>query len=217
MEERSCCRGSVPRPATSDAARIDLPGPVLDGAVSLEHVLATRRSVRSYARDPLTLAEVGQLLWASQGITHREGRRSAPSAGGLHPLNAYLVAERVAGLAPGVHAYLARGHGLRAVVYGSLLPRLAAAAWSQEWIGGAAAALVLSAVYGRTTARYGERGRRYVHMEAGHAAENALLQATALGLRSVVVGAFDDAAAARLLDLDGSESLLCLLPVGRPA
>jgi len=217
MEERSCSGDPVPRPAMGNADRIDLPGPVLDGAVSLEHALATRRSVRRYARDPLTLAEVGQLLWASQGITHCEDRRSAPSAGGLHPLNAYLVAERVAGLAPGVHAYLPDGHRLRPVVYRSLLPQLAAAAWSQEWIGGAAAALVLSAVYVRTTDRYGERGRRYVHMEAGHAAQNALLQATALGLRSVVVGAFDDAAAARLLDLDRSESLLCLLPVGRPA
>jgi SagB-type dehydrogenase family enzyme len=199
----------------SDAEHIELPRPVLDGAVSLEHALATRRSVRRYASGPLTLAEAGQLLWAAQGVTHGDDRRTAPSAGGLHPLTAYLAAERIGGLAPGVYVYLAPQHRLREVVRGSVLPELAAAAWGQDWIAGAAAALVLCAVYDRTMEHYGERGRRYAVMEAGHAAENALLQATALGLRSVVVGAFEDAALTRLLELDPGESPLCLLPVGR--
>jgi SagB-type dehydrogenase family enzyme len=192
----------------------DLPAPSLAGAVSLEHALAARRSARSYAPRPLALAEVGQLLWAAQGVTHGDDR-TAPSAGGLHPLTVRLAAERVGGLAPGVHAYLAPQHRLCEVVRGGVLAELAAAAWGQDWIGGAAAALVLCAVYERTVRRYGERGRRYAVMEVGHAAENALLQATALGLRSVVVGAFEDAAVTRLLQLDPGESPLCLLPVGR--
>jgi SagB-type dehydrogenase family enzyme len=204
-----------PGAARAASGSIELPAPALDGALSLERALATRRSVRRYSREPLALAEAGQLLWACQGVTHREGRRTAPSAGGVHALNAYLAAERVADLAPGLYIYAAHGHSLRRVLRRGVLPQLAAAAWSQDWIAGAAAALALCAVYGRAVGRYGERGRRYAAMEAGHAAQNALLEATALGLASVVVGAFDDAVAARVLDLDPSESPLCLLPVGR--
>jgi SagB-type dehydrogenase family enzyme len=210
--------GCLARPVADEhgSGTITLSSPSLDGAVSLERALAMRRSARRYARQPLSLAQAGQLLWAAQGVTHPDGRRTAPSAGGLHPLKAYLVAERVADLAPGAYAYLPGEQRLRQVVRGGVLSQLAAAAWGQDWIADAAAALLLAALVARTTGHYGERGRRYVHVEVGHAAQNAHLQATALGLCSVVVGAFDDEAAARLLDLDPSESPLCLLPVGRP-
>jgi SagB-type dehydrogenase family enzyme len=192
-----------------------LPEPSLDGRVSLERTLAGRRSVRRYGPDALTLAEAGQLLWAAQGVTHRDGKRTSPSAGALHPLEAYLVADRVADLEPGVYGYQPLGHRLSEVSSGRVLSDLAASAWGQDWIAGAAAAIALSAVYARTSERYGERGQRYVHMEAGHAAQNVLLQATALDLSAVVVGAFDDVEIARLLGGDPAEHPLCLLPVGR--
>jgi SagB-type dehydrogenase family enzyme len=131
-------------------------------------------------------------------------------------LRTYLVAERVADLVPGVHAYIPGEQRLRQVEHVSTLSLLAAAACGQEWIADAPAVLVFSAAYAVTTGRYGERGQRYIDIEVGHAAQNAHLQATALGLCSVVVGAFDDAVVARLLHLDPSESPLCLLPVGRP-
>jgi SagB-type dehydrogenase family enzyme len=192
-----------------------LPEPALDGRVSLERTLVRRRSVRRYGPDALALAEAGQLLWAAQGITHGDGKRTSPSAGALYPLETYLMADRVTDLEPGVYRYQPLGHGLSRISTGRVLPELVAAARGQDWIAGAAGAIALSAVYARTSEHYGERGQRYVHMEAGHAAQNVLLQAAALGLAAVVVGAFDDVEIARLLDCDPAERPLCLLAIGR--
>lgn len=205
----------VRSPEEAVSAEVELPDPKLDGEISLERALATRRSVRHYAPGPLSAAEAGQLLWAAQGITDPDGARTAPSAGGLHPLRAYLVAERVAALEPGIYAYLPARHRLRARGQGCRMASLAAATYGQDWIARAAAVLALTADDARTTARYGERGRRYVEIEAGNAVENAHLQATALGLGAVVVGAFDDAAIARVLGCDRRERPLCMLAVGR--
>lgn len=201
--------------AASVPTEILLPEPALTGRISLEEVIAKRRSARRYGRQRVSLAEIGQLLWATQGVTRADGRRAAPSAGALYPLSALLVAERVDDLAPGAYAYLPLERRLRLAVRGAVLSEVAAAALGQDWIGEAAAALAISAVYGKATARYGERGQRYAHLEAGLAAENAHLEATALGLRSVLVGAFDDAALARALELGSSERPLLLLIVGR--
>jgi SagB-type dehydrogenase family enzyme len=185
--------------------------------VSLERTLARRRSVRRYAPGALSLAEAGQLLWAAQGLTHRDGRRTAPSAGALHPLEAYLVAERVSELSPGVHRYQPLGHRLAVIASGRVLPDLAASSYGQDWISGAAGVVALTALSARTSERYAERAPRFVHMEAGHAAQNVLLQAVALGLAAVVVGAFDDARVARTLGCAPAEHPLCLLPIGRRA
>jgi SagB-type dehydrogenase family enzyme len=206
----------MPRAATqTGATEIELPEPARSGSVSVEQAIAMRRSERSYAPQPLRLPEVAELLWAAQGITRPDGRRAAPSAGALYPLDAHWVSERVEGLEPGAYLHLPPERRLRLVARGRLLSGLAAAALGQDWIAEAAGALVLSAVYARTTIRYGERGRRYVVLEAGHALENAHLAATAQGLHSVVVGAFGDAAVAKLLGLAPDASPLCLLVVGR--
>jgi SagB-type dehydrogenase family enzyme len=195
---------------------LTLPGPVLDGTGSLERALAARRSVRRFARRPLSLAEVGQLAWAAGGRTGDEGRRTAPSAGGTHPIEVLVVAGAVEGLPPGVWHYRPAGHALVPLAEGDLRAPLAAAALDQEWVRLAPAVLVLDALPERTTARYGKRGRQYVLMEAGHMAQNVLLQATALGLGGVVVGAFDHARVRSLLGLRADEEPLALLPVGRP-
>jgi nitroreductase len=94
--------------------------------------------------------------------------------------------------------------------------RLARAAQSQSWVEEAAAAVVFAAVYESTMRKYGERGVRYVHMEVGHAAQNLFLQAVALRLATVVVGAFDDDEVARVLQLPANAHPLLLMPVGRP-
>jgi SagB-type dehydrogenase family enzyme len=194
---------------------VSLPEPACAGSVSVEEAIARRRSSRRFGPQSLTLAEVGQLLWAAQGITGPDGGRAAPSAGATHPLTAHLVVERVEGIAPGVYAYEPAAARLRQVVQGSVANALVAAARHQEWIGAASAGIAISAEYGRSTVRYRERGYRYAHLEAGHAAENAHLEATALGLRSVIVGAFDDAALARVLSLGSGARSLCLLIVGK--
>ncbi len=194
---------------------IPLPEPVREGEVSLEATLNQRRSVRDFGDEPLTVAQVGQLLWAAQGIT-RGGRRTAPSAGALYPLELYLAAGDVEGLAAGLYRYRPAEHELRKVVRGDLREALAEAALGQEQIEEAPAVIVTAAVVERTAAKYGQRAVRYVHMEVGAAAENVYLQATALGLGTVYVGAFNDMRVKRLLGLPADERPFALLPVGRP-
>ncbi len=193
---------------------ITLPHPRTDGGMSVERALLERRSVRDYRQGALTLAQAAQLLWAAQGITSSEGLRTAPSAGALYPLEVYLAAGEVKGLGQGVFHYDPDGHLLHRVSEKDRRSELARAALGQSWIAESAAVLVLTAVYERTTRKYGQRGIRYVHMEAGHAAQNVFLQATALGLDAVVVGAFDDGAVMTLLRVGAVEHPLYLIPLG---
>lgn len=191
---------------------VTLPTPSFNGTHSLGQLLEQRRSVRDYAAKPLSLAQVGQLLWAAQGTTTRGGLRTAPSAGALYPLELYIVAGKVEGLKPGVYHYEPRGHYLTLVTAGNLRRALAAAA-HQSWIASAPAIVVFGAVYARTEAKYGDRAKRYVHIETGHAAENLHLQAEDLGLATIDVGAFDDQAVASLLHLSRDVAPLLLMPV----
>ena len=191
-----------------------LPEPDRSGVQPLESLLRQRRSVRDYTDTPLALADLGQLLWAAQGITHPRGLRTAPSAGALYPLELYVVAGRIDALPPGVYHYRPDGHRLLPVHGGELRSQLAEAALGQMWLADAPAVVVISAAHERTTRKYGSRAARYVHVEAGHAAQNLFLQAGALGLDTVVVGAFDDDTVASLLQLPDDVQPLLLMPVG---
>jgi len=202
--------------ALSQGAVVALPAARLDGAVSLEKSLAARRSERDFAPTAISLSGIAQLLWAAQGITASEGRRTAPSAGALYPLRVYVVASRVETLPPGTYRYDALSHRLIRLSAGPSTATLVRAALDQDWIAQAAAILVISGIEQRTTRKYGERGVRYVFMEAGHAAQNILLQSVALGLGATVVGAFDDNKVRSVLGLAHSERPLYLVPVGRP-
>ncbi len=164
----------------------------------------------------IMLEELGQLLWAAQGITHPEGLRTAPSAGALYPLELYVAAGRVDGLAQGVYRYDPYKHTLLLAVEGDLRAALSVAALGQDVIKRGAAVLVFSGVHRRTTKKYGGRGVRYVHMEAGHAAQNVYLQAEALGLGTLTVGAFDDTKVHNLLKMGNGEEPIYLMPVGKP-
>lgn len=199
-------RPSAPAPS---AALMPLPSPVVRGSVSVEEALAARRSVREYSTEALSRAEIGQLLWAAQGVTSFDGRRTAPSAGATYPL------ELLAATADGVFRYLPRDHALRTVLSGDVRGNLARAAY-QAFVGEAPLVIVVAAVPARTEARYGDRAERYVALEAGHAAQNVLLEAVALGLGGVPVGSFDDAAVAAVVGLEAGETPLYLLPVGHP-
>jgi SagB-type dehydrogenase family enzyme len=194
---------------------IALPPPRTAGTVSLEETLRQRHSVRDFLRTPMALADVSQLLWAAQGVTHDEGR-TAPSAGALYPLELYLVAGEVRDLPAGLYRYVPDRHRLEAIRLGDLRADLAAATRHQDWLKDSAAILVFAAVEERTTGKYGPRGIRYIHLEAGHAAQNALLQAVALGLGGTPVGAFDDERAAQVLGLPREEEVLYFVPVGKP-
>ena len=194
---------------------VELPEPRYDGELSVEQALRNRRSVRSYDPRALTLDEVSQLLWAAQGIKFGEFR-TAPSAGALYPLEVHLVAGDVDGLEAGVYRYDPDTHRLREIFRRDIRKSLASAAYGQDWLADAPAALVFSAVYERSTGKYGKRGIRYTHMEIGHAGQNVYLQARALGLGTVVVGAFTDSRVRKLLRMPDDEQPLSIMPVGDP-
>ena len=205
-------------PAVSETVRetIALPEPAGTGDVSLEETLRDRRSVRTYSAEPLTLAQVGQLLWAGQGITSPEGWRTAPSAGGLYPLSLHVVAGNVRDLPAGVYTYRPDGHAFELLREGDRRADLARASLDQSWVGEGAISIVVAADYAITEAKYGDRAARYVQMEAGHVAQNLCLQAVALGLGLVTVGAFDDNGIRDTLGLPDNLYPLYVIPVGNP-
>ena len=196
-----------------------MPPSTTSGTISVEVALAKRRSIREYADKSLTIEQVMQLLWAAQGITLEQyGFRTAPSAGGTYPLEIYLVTKRsgVESLEPGIYHYEPRGPRLVKRISGDFSGQLMAAALDQEWVGSAPVNFVVTAVFERTTGKYGERGVRYVWQESGHAAQNIYLQAVALGLGNVVVGAFHDSEVQRILGLPEQEKPAYVIPVGVP-
>lgn len=210
----SATRGFGMEPDTTQT--IPLPSPETRSRVSVEEAMSRRRSVRDFAERGLALELVGQLLWAAQGVSSRDGGRTAPSAGALYPLEVYLVAGNVSGLDAGVYRYRPEGHRLIPHGPGDVRRTLAQSAVGQAWIADAAAVLVITAVYERTRSKYGQRTERYVHMEVGHAAQNIYLQAESLGLGTVMVGAFRDREVKDALSLSAGEAPLALMPVGHP-
>jgi len=202
-------------PATAAIEVIALPKPRLKGGMSLEEAIAARRSKRGYRGEPLRLNDTAQLLWAAQGITGPEDKRAAPSAGALFPLELYLSVTKVEGIPPGVYKYDPAAHSLTLHRDGDRRRELTAAAMDQDCVRFSAGVLIFTAVASRTVGKYGERGRRYIDMEAAHASENVYLQAAALGLGTVAVGAFDPAAVTKCLELPRAHKPVYLMPVGR--
>ena len=189
-----------------------LPEPTRKGKVSLEEVLAKRRSVRRFEDRRLSQEQIAQLCWAAQGITEpKRGLRTCPSAGALYPLEIYVVT------GDGAYHYLPHKHAMEEHLAGDLRRKLQRAALGQPWVGQAPATVVIAAAIGRTERKYGRRAERYVHIEVGHAGQNILLQAQALGLGAVPVGAFRDAEVSKTLSLGEGLAPVYLIPVGIPA
>jgi len=206
---------------------IKLPSPQLKGKVSLEETILRRRSVRRYRREPLDLPQLSQILWSAQGITGTRGFRAAPSAGATYPLEIFVVVGKQGVIASeakqapeelqaGIYHYEAASHSLSLHKPTDLRPDLARATLDQEFIIDAPVDIVICALYHRTSYRYGRRGERYVHMEVGHVGENIHLQAVALGLATVEVGAFHDEEVRTVLGVDEQIKPLYILPVGKP-
>ncbi len=217
-EEAPATPDASPLPTSEETSTIPLPGPRLKGEMTLEEAILKRRSRRDFKDPPLTLEEFSQILWAAQGITDRTGLRAAPSAGALYPLDLYLVVGRqgVEGLGEAVYHYLPQSHSLEATLEGDVRQTLARLCAQQMFIAEAPLSLVITAEYERTTKKYGDRGMRYVHMEAGHVGQNVYLQAEALGLGTVTVGAFQDEEISQALNLPPSYRPLYVMPVGHP-
>lgn len=193
-----------------------LPEPKLTSGLSIEEALRERRSVRDYGDAGLSLADIAQLAWAAQGITEeRRGFRTSPSAGATFPIEIYFLLTGMEEVPDGVYRYANRDHHLERTLSGDKRRNVYEAALRQEAILRAPAAMVITGVVARTAARYGDRAGRYVHMEAGHVAQNVALQAVGLDIGTVVIGAFDDDALKQALQLAEGESPLYVMPLGK--
>jgi len=202
---------------------VELPVPRFESDVSVEEALLKRRSIRDYTGKALTLEEVAQLLWAAQGTTSGRGFRTAPSASATYPLETYLVAQDVQNLdagvyryEPGPYRYKSAEHRLVKVLEGDYRQQLTQADMGQYFIVGGAIHILFTAIYERTTGRIvSDEGKKFVHMEAGHAAQNVYLQAEALGLGTVVIGGFSPSRTTEILELPENERPIYFMTVGR--
>jgi len=206
--------GGCAKEKTLDTQHIDLPDPTPNSGTTLEKALNGRRSVRDFSDKPLALENIAQLLWAAQGITHSRGFRTAPSAGALYPLEIYAVIGDGAKTDAGIYHYRPKTHQIKPVAEGDQRKALCRAGLNQSAICNAPLSIVMTGVFERTTGKYGKRGMQYVFMEAGHAAQNVLLQAESIGLGAVPIGAFDNKAVSRVLHLSESETPLYILCIG---
>jgi len=209
------CGESEGNTNVNDNGTITLPEPARESDTSVEEALLGRRSIRSFNEAALTLKEVGQLLWAAQGITGPGGKRTAPSAMALYALEVYVVIGNVEGVSPGVYQYRPDQHELVRVIDGDQRKALSQAAMGQSSVSQGAIDIVIAVVYERITERFGERGIRFTHLEAGHAAQNVCLQAVALKLGTVTVGSFDDDSVKQVLSLPDDEVPMYIMPVGK--
>ena len=197
----------------AEGESMKLPEPKFSSQISLEEAFLNRRSVRTFREDSLTLKEIGQLLWAAQGVTEKWGGRTAPSAGALYPLEIYLLAGEIKDLEPGLYHYHPADHSISQRIAKDLRGEVTEASLNQDQILKAPATLIITTIYERTTKKYGERGIRYVHMEVGSVAENVYLQAESLNLGTVFIGAFDDQEVKEALGI--TEEPLAIMPVGK--
>lgn len=195
---------------------IKLPEPSLEGEMSLEEALLERKSIRDYLDKDVPLEHLSQLLWAAQGITREWGGRTAPSAGATYPLELYVAVRRVERLNPGIYRYAPRKHSLSLIKSGDFSDDLMQASLNQQWVKDASLNIVVTAEFSRTTSRYGTRGRQYVYLEAGHAAQNVYLQVAALELGGVVIGAFNDEAVQNVIGAPERHEPIYVIPVGFP-
>lgn len=194
--------------------KIKLPEPKVSGWSRIEELIEERRSIRRYTERELSDSVISRILWAAQGISSEDGLRTVPSAGALYPLEIRLVAGEGSGFEPGTYRYVPEENVLVQEIKGDLREKLSKAALFQPLIENAFASIVISAVYPRITSKYGKRGIRYAHLEAGHAAQNVYLLGAELGIGTCAVGAFDDEEVRKVLKMPINEDPLYILPLG---
>jgi SagB-type dehydrogenase family enzyme len=202
-------QNAVAQEESSESATVKLPPPKLDGSVSVEKALAQRRSIRTYKDEPLSLAQVSQILWAAQGITDPEsGKRTAPSPMASYLLEIYLISGNVSGLPQGMYRYQPEGHELAAITKGDVKTKLLQAA-GQAPIGKAPAALIITGDSERS------RAPELMYLEAGHVGQNVYLQAVTLELGTVVMAGFKPDEVGKALNIPQAEKVIYIMPLGK--
>jgi len=188
---------------------LKLPKPLLKGNKSLEECIYERESVRKYKDKVIEIEKISQILWAAQG--KKGQKRTVPSAGATYPLEIYVTLKN-----KGYFHYDFKNHVLKLINEEDMVNKLAEEAWNQKFIEEAYINILICADYSRTTQRYGERGIRYVYMEVGHCAQNIHLEAIALGLVSVPIGAFQDEGVKKVMNLPHNIDPLYIVPIAYP-
>lgn len=189
-----------------------------------DDVITTRRSIRDFGPDAMSLWELSKILHQSYGITGEmpipgggvQTLRSAPSGGGLYPAEIYLAVRRVAGVAPGIYHFNVPRHELELLIPGDPTDAALEACCGQEHVKQAGVVVMISGVFQRTKRKYGERGYRYVLLDVGHLGQNIYLSCHNLGLAVMTTCGFFDDIANDLLHLDGvDESMLYVAFLGK--
>ncbi|MFC1742741.1 SagB/ThcOx family dehydrogenase [Candidatus Riflebacteria bacterium] len=206
-----------PKKSYPQLRAVKLPPPAFKG-ITVEEAILQRRSKRDFSKKPLNLTQLSQLLFAAQGITKITSKRhfhSAPSAGAIYPFEIYISVNNIKGLAPAIYHYEPIPHQLKLLKPGDFSQDIFIASIRQGMFKSANVTFFLAAIFDRIRFGYGERGLRYLYMEAGHISQNIFLQAESLGLGSVCVGAFFDAYINQIIGLDGEkEAVIYLHAVG---
>lgn len=196
---------------------VELPEPDLSGDMSVEEAIQSRRSQRVYSEEPVTLAELGQVLWAAQGVTDESGHRAAPSAKSAYPYSLYVVVRNVADLDPGLYVYQPETHSLGDLGMVNASERLVEAG-VQENSQTAPVVIAQVATYAKMLERFPDSDpHKNVYLEGGHIGQNVYLQVEALGLGTVVTGGFNPMAVGEALEIDTkNQSVVYLIPFGNP-
>jgi len=186
---------------------IKLTEPKLKGIKSLEECILERQSVRSFKDRDIEIENISQILWAGQGKKGR--KKTVPSAGGTYPLELYVVIKR-----KGIFHYNPESNLLKRVKEGDFGKDLAKASLNQMFIYEAPLNVIICADFDRTCNYYGKKGEGYVYIEIGHCAQNIELEAVALGLGSVPVGAFYNEEVKKILGLPKNIDPIYIIPIG---
>lgn len=202
------------------AEPVSLPKPSYTGRMALEAALRARRSRRDFTSDKLNLRQVGQILWAGQGITADWGGRTAPSAKSAYPLKLYLAAYQVVDLEPGLYQYIPGErevvHQIQLVKKGDLRQALGEAIGQNAAVNPPALIILTGDMGVMAKAFDNVRHDNNVYLEAGHAAQNIYLQAESLGLGTVTIAGFDEAKVRNVLSIPENETIIYALPFGIP-
>ena len=214
-EEKGLTQPPLELEYDSRKPQIDLPSPPETRGISVDlgRLIEDRSSIREYHADPMSLSDLSWLLWCTQGVKEVTKRpstiRTVPSAGARHPFETYLIVNRVKNLKPGLYRFLASRHKLIALdLDEKLVDRFSGANWSSEMLSNSAVIFIWVAISDRMTYKYGNRGYRYLHLDAGHVCQNLYLASEAIECGSCAVGGFYDDQVNALLNLDGNERFI---------
>ncbi len=202
---------------------VPLPGPdsITINDIDLRNCIEQRRSVRSYSQETISLKELSFLLWITQGvrdiIKEKATFRNVPSAGARHAFETFLLINRVTNLKPGLYRYLALEHKLVEFnTESDISEKVTTGCQGQNFVKNSAVTFIWVAIAERMNWRYGERGYRYLFLDAGHVCQNLYLGSAAINCGTCAIGAYSDEYLNKLLDLDGyNHFVIYLATVGK--